>query len=126
MRTPLNPEAWTPPFMKPKAWTLRVSLNSSRTELPQSERNALGCSVGTGGCCCCVSVLVLSSLWSGFPCCGWASFWLHPFVSKERVATQEPTNFPSRIQLIGTVERTGTLSGIPNGCRELTERLFTS
>ena len=61
-------------------------------------------------------VLVLSSLWSGFPCCGWVFFWLPPFVSKERAATQEPTNFSSRMQLIGTVQRTGTLSGIPNGC----------
>ena len=41
-----------------------------------------------------------------------------PFVSKERAATQEPTNVSWRIQLIGTVQRTGTLSGIPNGCGE--------
>ena len=60
---------------------------------------------------CPVLVVRFSLLRLGF-------FLASPFVSKERAATQEPTNFSSRIQLIGTVQRTGTLSGIPNGCGE--------
>ena len=117
MRTPLNPEAWTPRFMKPKAWTLRVSLKSSLDRVAQKRKLRLGVYCWGPVVAVVVSlVLVLSSLWSGFPCCGWLSCWLPPFVSKERAATQEPTNFSSRIQLIGTVQRTGTLSGIPNGC----------
>ena len=104
---------------KPKAWTLRVSLKSSLDRVPQKRKKRFGVFCWGPVVAVVVSlVLVLSSLWSGFPCSGWVSFWLPPFVSKERAATQEPTNFSSRIQLIGTVQRTGTLSGIPNGCGE--------
>ena len=111
-------------------WSCRSISGSGRTflpltrsslrwiELPKSERNASGCSVGAGGCCCCVSgpgcffdVVRFSLLRLGF-------LLASSFVSIERTATQEPTNFSSRIQQIGTVQRIGTLSGIPNGCGE--------
>ena len=112
---------------KPKAWTLRVSLKSSLDRVAHKRKKHLGVFCWGGVVAVVVSlVLVLSSLWSGFPCCGWVSFSLAPFISKERAATQEPTNFSSRIQLIGTVQRTGTLFQVsPTAAASLHGKVLT-
>ena len=106
--------------MKPKAWTLRVSLlcgkgagvhplvwrKTSLDRVTQQWKKRLGVFCWRPLVAVAVSpVLVLSSLWSSFRCLGWVSFWLPSLVSKERAATLQ----------IGTVQRTGNLSGIPNG-----------